>query len=185
MSRMITVAFLGVMCLGSGLHARQPRSGRAEGNRPSKARERPRGAPENRWRYQYADGRWWYLMPDDRWSYFDGARWRPFLQSGGYVRRPVDPAMLRLEYKEGVLGRHRWPRVAGQNGGSLPLSGTQGAVGGSPSGSFTDPRGVPSGMNTSTGTSTGIGGLGGGGRAVSGSPLSGGGGAVGQPWHSR
>ncbi|HVA44938.1 MAG TPA: hypothetical protein VNH11_01005 [Pirellulales bacterium] len=131
------------------------------------------GAPENRSRYRLSNGRWWYRTPDNRWSYFDGSRWRPYTAGIGYVRRPVDPALLRLEYKEGVLGRRRWPRVGGgliwQGGGEgLPLSGTQGSAGGAPSGSFTDPVGVPSGINTSIGTSTGVGGLNGAGRAFSG-----------------
>lgn len=142
----------------------------------------PHGAPQNRWRYQYSGGRWWYWTPDNRWSYFDGSRWRLLGAPASYVRRPVDPALLRLEYREGVLGRHRWPRRQASGGtansggaAGLPLSGTQGALGGAPSGSFTDPAGVPSAMNTSTGTSTGVGGLSAGGRPVTGMPLNGGG----------
>lgn len=136
-----------------------------------------RGAPENRWRYRFSNGRWWYLTPERRWSYYDGSRWRPYTADPSSVRQPVDPALLRLERKEGSLGQRRWPRIGGgtvwQGGGAgaLPLSGTQGSIGGSPSGSFTDIGGVPSAVNTSIGTSTGVGGLSGAGRAVSGGGL--------------
>lgn len=143
------------------------------------ADQRPanRGAPENRWRYRFSNGRWWYLTPERRWSYYDGSRWRPYTANTSSVRRPVDPALLRLEYKEGSLGRRRWPRVGGgqvwQGGGAgaLPLSGTQGAIGGTPSGSFTNLGGVDTGINTSIGTNTDVSGLNGAGRAYSGSGL--------------
>ncbi|MGH7139431.1 MAG: hypothetical protein ACREHD_27110 [Pirellulales bacterium] len=135
------------------------------------------GALENRWRYRLSNGRWWYWTADNRWSYYDGSRWRPYNRNTGYVRRPVDPALLRLEYKEGSLGRRRWPRVGGgrvwQGGGAsaLPLSGTQGSVGGTPSGSFTNLGGVDTGINTSIGTTTDVSGLGATGRAYSGGGL--------------
>lgn len=169
------LATLSVLFLTSSLAA-QPSPG-ADTQRLSATSERPRGAPQNRWRYRHSGDRWWYWTPDNRWSYFDGSRWRLPGGKAGYVRRPVDPALLRIEYREGVLGQRKWPRRgsggAGNSGGAigLPLSGTQGPLGGAPSGSFTDPGGVPSAMNTSTGTTTGVGGLSAGGGAVTGSSL--------------
>lgn len=172
--RRIRFALFGVLFMASGLFASQPP--RETGGRAVAMAEAPRGAPQNRWRYQYSGGRWWYLTHHGRWSYFDGSRWRTLDEAAGYERRPVDPARLRIEYKEGVLGYRRWPRVKGGGAGSvaLPLSGTQGSLGGAPSGSFTPPGGVPSAMNTSTGTSTGVDGLGAGGRPSAGSGLGGG-----------
>lgn len=37
--------------------------------------ERPHGAAENAWRYQFYNGRWWYWTPHDQWSFYDGRRW--------------------------------------------------------------------------------------------------------------
>lgn len=179
MRQAIALAVVGTLMMTTARAAQQSSPAVPEVNRRPAAALRPVGAPQNRWRYQYSDGRWWYWTPENRWSYFDGRHWRLVGNPTGYVRRPVDPALLRLEYKEGVLGRRRWPRIpasagAGSGGaGALPLSGTQGPLGGAPSGSFTDPGGVPSAINTETGTPTDVSGLNAGGRAVTGSPLSG------------
>ncbi len=132
------------------------------------------GAPNNRWRYRYYAGGWWYWLPEKRWSYFDGVRWKTYHRSAS--RERVDPALLRLEAKEGVLGPKKWSaarRGSGASagagsGGTMSMSGTQGSVGGAPSGSFTNPAGVPSAVNTSTGTSTGVSGLNGGGSPTMG-----------------
>jgi hypothetical protein len=40
---------------------------------------KPRGAPENAWRYVLFNGRWWYWTPDGEWALFDGRRWVTFL----------------------------------------------------------------------------------------------------------
>lgn len=179
MRQIAAAATLSLLLLGSTANGQQLSAEMPPGRRSIGAVERPRGAPQNRWRYRYSDGRWWYWTPDSRWSYYDGNRWRLPGDSSRYVERPVDPALLRLEYKEGVLGRHKWPRTRAAggtgSGGGLPLSGTQGPLGGAPSGSFTNPAGVPSAMNSSTGTSTGVGGLSAGGRPVTSAPLNGGG----------
>ena len=39
---------------------------------------RPRGQPENAWRYEFYNGRWWYWAPDDRWAFYNGRRWVTF-----------------------------------------------------------------------------------------------------------
>lgn len=114
------------------------------------------GRPENRWRYRHSDGRWWYWRADNRWSYFDGRRWVA-ARSSGYRQEKVDPALLRLEAKEGILGRKKWAPVPGAAAGGLPMSGTQGSAGGNPGGSFTDPGGTPSAVNTTTGSYFGFG----------------------------
>jgi hypothetical protein len=154
------------LVVATGVRAAALDSGRAglapPSTRASQADEgtRPRGLPANQWRYQFHAGRWWYRTANDGWSYFDGTRWQSYAARRGYEHRPVDLALLRLEGKEGAMGYHRWPHVrGGVAGGSLPISGTQGSLGGSPSGSFTDPVGVPSAVNTATGTSTDVGGL--------------------------
>ncbi|HVX11895.1 MAG TPA: hypothetical protein VHC22_11995 [Pirellulales bacterium] len=123
------------------------------------------GVPGNRWRYRYYTGRWWYWLPENRWSYFDGVRWRTYHRA--ISREHVDPALLRPESIEGVLRPRNasTPRrgggtsAGGGAGGTMSMSGTQGSVGGAPSGSFTNPVGVPSAVNTSTGTSTDVSGL--------------------------
>jgi hypothetical protein len=115
------------------------------------------GQPENRWRYRYTNGRWWYWTRENRWSYFDGRQWIAAHGSSGLFARPVDPALLRLEAKEGVLGARKWKRVPNSGLGGLPMSGTQGSAGGNPSGSFTDPGGMPSAVNTTTGSYFGYG----------------------------
>ena len=115
------------------------------------------GRPENRWRYRYANGRWWYWTAENRWSHFDGRQWVAARGASPYRDQPVDPALLRLEAKEGVLGARRWKKVPGGGQGGLPMSGTQGSAGGNPSGSFTDPGGTPSAINTTTGSYYGYG----------------------------
>lgn len=152
---------------------------------PQTATARPQGAPANQWRYQFYSGRWWYWLPDSRWSYYDGSRWRTYSAPRTIARQPVDPAQLRLEAKEGVLGARRWPHVGGAagGGGSFSISGTQGSIGGAPSGPFTtSPSGLPGSINTNPipaiglSPETGFGGA----RARSGDAGSGvGGGAVG------
>jgi hypothetical protein len=128
--------------------------------------------PANQGRYQFYAGHWWYRTTNDGWSYFDGKRWRPYVaRREEHDRRPVDPALLRLEAKEGVMGYHKWPRRLDLGAGPFPMSGTQGSLGGSPSGSFTNPVGIPSAVNTAIGTSTDVGGLNGSGRAFSGTGL--------------
>lgn len=117
------------------------------------------GQTANRWRYRFFEGRWWYWMPDNQWSYFNGRRWSPY-RPGEYQSKKVDPALLRIEAREGVAGSRRWPRAASSmSSGAMTMSGTQGTLGGAPSGSFTSPAGVPSAMNSSTGTTTGVSGL--------------------------
>ncbi|HVX11894.1 MAG TPA: hypothetical protein VHC22_11990 [Pirellulales bacterium] len=39
------------------------------------ATNRPRGQPQNAWRYQFYNGRWWFWAPDSRWAYYDGRQW--------------------------------------------------------------------------------------------------------------
>ena len=39
---------------------------------------KPRGEPENAWRYKHYNGRWWYWMPDDQWAFFNGRQWVTF-----------------------------------------------------------------------------------------------------------
>jgi hypothetical protein len=120
----------------------------------------PEGRQENRWRYRYFQGRWWYWTAANQWSYFNGSRWTTYRTSGDYLSKKVDPALLRLEAKEGTLGAKRWPHVggggsqggaagsAGQGYTGLPLSGTSGSIGGAPSGPFTFSPGVPNSINT-------------------------------------
>jgi hypothetical protein len=134
------------------------------------------GRPENRWRYRYFQGRWWYWGEQNRWTYFNGQTWQPYLPTGEYQSVKVDPARLRIEAQEGISGYHKWrsggaggaAARAGNSGalGGLGLSGTQGSLGGGLSGSFTSPAGVPSALNTTSGTTTGVSGLNGAGRFV-------------------
>jgi hypothetical protein len=126
------------------------REGAVEGLAPTNP---PSAAPttgrsENRWRYRFAQGRWWYWTPDRRWWYFEGSRWVPYREAGGYSPRKVDPALLRLEAKEGVLGTRKWTRRAGGAVAPVPgvdwaVSGTRGSIGGAPTSSFTTPSPVP------------------------------------------
>lgn len=135
------------------------------------------GRPENRWRYRFFEGRWWYWTADNQWSFFNGNRWAPYRPAGDYVSRKVDPALLRLEAKEGVAGPRTWPRLgggagasgmgsggtggnaggggAGTTGGGWSVSGTRGSLGGAPSGSFTTTPGLRTGVNTAPGTNAG------------------------------
>lgn len=85
------------------------------------------GQPENRWRYRYSNGRWWYWTAGNQWSYFDGNRWTAYRPTGGFMSQKVDPALLRLEGKEGTLGYKRWQHAGG---GGAGMSGTSGSVGG-------------------------------------------------------
>jgi hypothetical protein len=39
---------------------------------------RPRGLPENSWRYRQSQGRWWYWSDKNSWSFFNGDIWVPF-----------------------------------------------------------------------------------------------------------
>jgi hypothetical protein len=100
------------------------------------------GRPENRWRYRFVRGRWWYWMPDRRWSYFDGNRWVAYRSAGGFSAERVDPALLHLETKEGVLGVRKWAQPKGQAAGvggapapgaGWTMSGTRGSIGGASS----------------------------------------------------
>src|SRR5215469_3310159 len=92
---------------------------------PASARPSPAtpgtGRPENRWRYRFAQGRWWFWAPDRQWWYFDGGRWVPYREAGGFGAKKVDPALLRLEAKEGVLGPRKWgpARFPGMPAGDL------------------------------------------------------------------
>ena len=141
---------------------------------PSAAQSSPPGGrPENRWRYRFFHGHWWYWTPDNQWSFFNGRRWAPYRPAGEYQTRKVDPALLRLEAKEGVAGPQHWPRVGGiwaGTGGGWPISGTQGSIGGAPSGSFTTSPGPRTGVNTGTGASAGLAPTAGGASARSGAP---------------
>ena len=65
--------------------------------------ERPKGAPENVWRYQFYNGRWWYWTPRDQWAFYDGGRWvtlsrarREALSAGNVGRAMQTPASGRL-----------------------------------------------------------------------------------------
>ena len=40
--------------------------------------DRPRGLPQNAWRYEFYNGRWWFWTPDDRWAFYNGRRWVTF-----------------------------------------------------------------------------------------------------------
>ncbi|HEV3340539.1 MAG TPA: hypothetical protein VG125_09285 [Pirellulales bacterium] len=159
--------------------AQDTRRAAGSGKPPSAARASradepagPRGSPANQWRYRFYAGRWWYRTASGGWSYFDGRRWVPYVARQEYDRRPVDPALLRLEAEEGVLGYRKWTHIPGGGaGGLLPVSGTQGSLGGSPSGSFTNPVGASTAINTSVGTSTDVDGLRGGGPAFPGGGL--------------
>jgi hypothetical protein len=112
------------------------------------------GRPENRWRYRFFRGRWWYWTPDNRWSYFNGSRWTPYRSSDRFMAQKVDPALLRLEAKEGPLGYKRWTQGGGAGpaaalgGGGWSVSGTRGSIGGDPSGAFTISPGMPRSLNT-------------------------------------
>jgi hypothetical protein len=116
------------------------------GLRPSPAAPTS-GQAENRWRYRFSQGRWWYWKPDHQWSYFDGSRWVPYRNAGGFGAKKVDPALLRLEAKEGVLGIRKWSQAGGMvaqadAGLGWAVSGTRGSIGGAPS-SFTNPSPLP------------------------------------------
>ncbi|HVA47230.1 MAG TPA: hypothetical protein VNH11_12755 [Pirellulales bacterium] len=37
--------------------------------------DRPKGTPQNAWRYEFYNGRWWYWTPDDRWAFYNGREW--------------------------------------------------------------------------------------------------------------
>jgi hypothetical protein len=39
---------------------------------------KPRGQPQNAWRYVLYNGRWWYWTPDDQWALYNGRRWVTF-----------------------------------------------------------------------------------------------------------
>jgi hypothetical protein len=111
------------------------------------------GQPENRWRYRYSNGRWWYWTRDNQWSYFDGNRWTAHRPTGGFLSQKVDPALLRLEAKEGTLGYKRWQHsgggaAIGQGGGGWAISGTRGSLGGAPTGSWTFSPSTPNELNT-------------------------------------
>lgn len=179
---------LGALPIGEqqqeGLAIKSPRSFSPPASRHTiGTRSGPEGGrPENQWRYRFYDGRWWYWTANNQWSYYNGRRWTPW-QIGEYQSRKVDPALLRLEAREGTAGPRRWPNrggaggAAGAAGGGWGISGTQGSLGGAPSGSFTNPAGVPSAVNTSTGTTTGVSGLTGQAPTASGAPAGGIGGA--------
>ena len=190
---------IGAILVGAGMSAAAEDTRRAaplgtsplvEPSAKADAVSRPHGLPANQWRYRFYAGRWWYWTAGHRWSYFDGNRWRMYAERTAFDRRPVDPALLRLEAKEGVLGRKRWPVTGGfgaggaarggsGGGASLPISGTQGSIGGAPTGSFTYPSGVPSAIGTSTGIPGGVW-LPGAGRATAGNGLGMGGGGTGR-----
>jgi hypothetical protein len=114
-----------------------PRPGARIVSSPSSSRDTepgavPAGRPENRWRYRFASGRWWYWTPDLHWSYFDGSRWVAYRGAGGFSAEKVDPALLQLEAKEGVLGTRKWGHPS-QAGGGWIMSGTRGSMGGASS----------------------------------------------------
>jgi hypothetical protein len=44
----------------------------------ARAESKPRGEPENAWRYVLYNGRWGYWTPDDEWAFFNGRRWVTF-----------------------------------------------------------------------------------------------------------
>lgn len=113
----------------------------------------PRGRPENRWRYRLVGGRWWYWTPGERWSYFDGSRWVAYRGASDFDAKKVDPALLRLEAKEGTLGSRTWAQAGGGSSGAAnsgggsgaawTMSGTRGSFGGGSS--FATPATPPRG----------------------------------------
>ena len=155
-------ALAGVLLVATAVEALAEDIGRAvsapPGTQTSRADEptRPRGSPANQWRYQFHAGRWWYRTTNNSWSYYDGRRWRPYAAAQGYRgykeydRRPVDPALLSLEAKEGSLGNRKWPRAQSGTAAGGIMSGTHGSFGGEPTGSFTNSVGPHSPINTAT-----------------------------------